>query len=339
MSDPGDARPIIVLGCPRSGTTLLQTMLHSHPRIAIPPETRFLLPAYRRRLEFGDLEKAANRRKLGRFVTRRGRKFRDLGLPREETIRRIAEGPPTVGSALGIVFRAYAERFDAARWGDKRPAYHNHIPVLMRLFPDAQLVHIVRDPRDCVASLKRMRWWKRPSHHSVAVWAQSIDSTDAALRRWPGALVRVRYERLVADPESELRALCAALGEEYDPAMAEPERTAAVAVPERKRRHHHVNTAVAPTTSAIGKWRDGLEPWEVGLCERVLAGRMREFGYELSGLGRARPADVARYAAVYAGRRFENRKDALEDARKRRREPNPVASLLSSDSGAAEARG
>ncbi|HUR06227.1 MAG TPA: sulfotransferase, partial [Nonomuraea sp.] len=40
MSD----RPIFVVGCPRSGTTMLQLMLHSHPRIAVAPETRFLVP-------------------------------------------------------------------------------------------------------------------------------------------------------------------------------------------------------------------------------------------------------------------------------------------------------
>jgi hypothetical protein len=51
-------RPIFVVGCPRSGTTLLQLMLHSHPRIAIPPETRFMLDIYERRLEFGDLAPA-----------------------------------------------------------------------------------------------------------------------------------------------------------------------------------------------------------------------------------------------------------------------------------------
>ena len=48
-------RPIFIFGCPRSGTTLLSLMLHSHSRIAIPPETRFLMPVYRRRKEFGDL--------------------------------------------------------------------------------------------------------------------------------------------------------------------------------------------------------------------------------------------------------------------------------------------
>uniref|UniRef100_UPI00281255E6 sulfotransferase n=1 Tax=Streptomyces alfalfae TaxID=1642299 RepID=UPI00281255E6 len=54
-------RPVFLLGCPRSGTTLLQLMLHAHPRIALPPENRFVLPAYERRLAFGDLRDRGNR--------------------------------------------------------------------------------------------------------------------------------------------------------------------------------------------------------------------------------------------------------------------------------------
>ena len=61
-------RPIFVIGCPRSGTTMLQLMLHSHPRIAVPPETRFLVPGYYRRFFFGDLREQRNRRRLGRWI-------------------------------------------------------------------------------------------------------------------------------------------------------------------------------------------------------------------------------------------------------------------------------
>jgi Sulfotransferase family len=324
----GNDRPIIVLGCPRSGTTLLQVMLHSHNRIAIPPENRFVLPAYRQRLRFGDLEKPANRRALARFIVRPRLRFPDFGLDRRRTVKQIVAGPPTVGSALGIVLRAYAERFDRPRWGDKRPYYHRYIEVVLRLFPDAQIVHVVRDPRDCVASLKRMPWWKSDSYHAVSAWANSIAHTKEAVRRWPGVVIRVQYERLVAAPESELRALCAALGEEYDPAMAEPERVAAVAVPERK--HWHSYTRVSPTTGRVGRWRVELEPWEIALCETVLAEPMREFGYEFTGAGRPRTEDFVHYARVHATRKAVHGAWLLKDRWERRRERNPVAAQLTS---------
>jgi hypothetical protein len=325
----GNDRPIIILGCPRSGTTLLQVMLHSHPRIAIPPETRFLLPTYRERLRFGDLSETANRHALGDFIVRtKGHRFTDLGLDRDATVKEIVEGPPTLGSAVGIVLRAYAERFGRPRWGDKRPAYYNYIDVVMRLFPDAKILHVVRDPRDCVASLKRMPWWRTDPYHSAAAWAQSIDNTERATRAWPGTVTRVQYERLVADPESELKALCAELGEEYDPAMAEPERLADVAVPERK--YWHSNTRVGPTTKRVGRWKDDLEPWEASLCETVLAERMARFGYEPAGAGPLGAVHRLRYHRALAAREMNRRSRILRDRIARQRERNPVGALLTS---------
>jgi hypothetical protein len=322
-----DDRPIFVVGCPRSGTTLLQVMLHSHPRIAIAPETRFLLPAYRQRLRFGDLEERLNRLALGKFITGRGHLFHNLGLDRQATINRIADGPPTLGSAIGIVLLSYAERFARPRWGEKRPGYFRHIDVLMRVFPGAQIIHIVRDPRDCVASLKRMPWWNRPTHHSVSAWAQSIDYTDEAIRRWPGTVTRVQYERLVADPEPELAALCAALGEDYHREMAEPERLAPVVVPGR---HWHASTRATTTTERVGQWREGLAPWEAALCETVLAERMTRFGYELTGAGRPPAGDFIRYTYVQETRTLLRRAQRLKDLWDRQREPNPVSARLRS---------
>ena len=302
---------------------MLQLMLHSHPRIAIAPETRFLLPAYRRRLKFGDLEDPENRRALGEYVVA-GRAFGKLGLDPEETIERIVAGPPTFGSAMGIVLRAYAERFARPRWGEKRPGYYRHIDVVMRLFPDAQIVHIVRDPRDCVASLKRMPWWKRDSYQSVLAWSQAIDFTADAARRWP--VVQVQYERLVADPERELRALCTALGEKYDAAMAMPERLAPTVI--KKKRWHRNARKRAPTTARIGRWRGELEPWELGLCEAVLGSRMESLGYELTGAARLSAPRRARYAYVAATRTAHHRWEQLLDRRRRRSEPNAVADAV-----------
>lgn len=296
-------RPIIVIGAPRSGTTLLQLMLHAHPRIAIPPENRFVLTAYRRRHEFGDLREAGNRRKLAKWLVKseRGR-FDDFALDRAEVMAEIMAGPPTVGSALAIVFQAFARKFGKPRWGDKRPRYATRIDVIRRLFPAAQFVNIVRDGRDCVASLKEQDWYRADSPAAACAWARSVDHARRAARRLgPDSFYEVQYERLVADPERELRALCAYLGEEYDPVMTEPAAVADI-IPERKT--HHVLTRGPVTRARVGSWQERLEPWEVSLCERVLGGRLRAYGYELTGAP-APPVGVRlRYAEVAVRRRL-----------------------------------
>ena len=57
-------RPIFVVGCPRSGTTMLSLMIHAHPRLAMPPESRFLIKTWRKREKFGDLSTPRMRRSM-----------------------------------------------------------------------------------------------------------------------------------------------------------------------------------------------------------------------------------------------------------------------------------
>jgi hypothetical protein len=318
-------RPIFVVGCPRSGTTMLQLMLHSHPRIAIPPETRFVVTAYEQRRTFGDLEVPANRRALAQWIVgRRETKFQDLGLDPEQVTQEIVAGPPALGAALGTVFRAYARRFDKPRWGDKRPTYIQHLDGLLRLFPDAQVVHLIRDGRDCVASLKEVSWYKRDAFHAAATWTQAIDlGRRAAARLGPDAYYHLQYEHLVENPAEELRALCAFLGEDYDPRMTQPERIAGTAVPPQKRWHERTKGSV--TSGRVGSWDARLEPWEIALAETVMGRRLQDHGYELTGAPRPPAAHLATFARVVAERRVVAGKRAVRDRLDRLHEFNPVA--------------
>lgn len=277
-------RPIIIVGCPRSGTTMLQLMLHAHERIAIPPENRFVLTAYQRRREFGDLTVAANRRKLAEYVCApQGVHFGDLGLDGPATIEEIMAGPPTLGSALAIVLQAYARRFDKPRWGDKRPAYLLNLDVIRKLFPDAQIVNIIRDGRDCVASLKEAPWHRGGVIKAVATWCRGMDEAARAARTFgPDSYYEIYYERLVAEPEAELRALCGYLGERYDPAMTQLEEVANIAVPKRKTWHALTHGEITP--ERVGSWAQRLDPADLSLCEAVMGDRLRAHGYELTGV-------------------------------------------------------
>jgi hypothetical protein len=303
-------------------------MMHAHPRIAIPPETRFVMAAYQRRLSFGDLGVPAHRRDLADWVVqRRQTRFYELGLDGESITRQIVEGPGTLGSALGIILRSYAERFGKPRWGDKRPSYFQNVDVLLRLFPDAQFVHLIRDGRDCVASLKEMPWYKGNVYSAVSGWAEAIDFARQGAQRMPqGSYHELQYENLISDPETALRGLCAFIGEDFDPAMCEPHLVASVAVPERKT--WHANTHGAVTTSRSGSWRQRLESWEISLCETVLSDRLEGYGYELSGAQKSPMSRMAAYERVAARRKLSRMKRKTFDRIVRMREPNPLGARL-----------
>lgn len=330
MASTGTAnRPVFVVGCPRSGTTLLQVMLHSHPRIAIPPETRFVVQAYRNRERYGDLREAANRRAMAEWITGdKGTRFSDLGLDPAEVVEVVAAGAPTVGTVVGTVLQRYAARFGKPRWGDKRPAYWRDLDVILRLFPEAQIVHLVRDGRACVASLLRMPWWQGGFYGAVATWRLALGRCRSFGRRLgPASYLELHYEDLVTEPRAVLAELCAFLGERFDEAMLRPEVLAAEVVPQRKRWHERTRQAV--DAERVEAWQRELEPWQIGLIELVAGRQLRRHGYRVSGSGRRPPLPrLLGYAAEEIRRRYAIRRDAFADWRLRRRFDVPVAARL-----------
>ncbi|MFD9949391.1 sulfotransferase family protein [Nonomuraea sp. NPDC059023] len=326
MSD----RPIFVIGCPRSGTTMLQLMLHSHPRIAVPPETRFLVPAYYRRRVFGDLRVASARQALAQWIaTDKNTKFRELKIDKDDYVRESADGPGSLGSVIGTAFRMYADRFGKARWGDKRPSYVKQVDLLLRLFPDAQFVHLIRDGRDCVSSLKEMPWYTLDSFHAISTWAEAMDAGVKLRKSMPeDSYYELRYEDLTEDPTTEMKKLCHFLEEDFDQAMLSPREAAQVAVPVHK--VWHSNTHGEVTKSRVGSWSTRLEDWEIALCEQVLGERLESMGYELSGTEKAAKEHVLAFQKTMQKRRASRMRKGMRDRINRLREPSPVAALLTS---------
>ncbi|HEY3487138.1 MAG TPA: sulfotransferase [Gammaproteobacteria bacterium] len=334
IQDNSNDRPIIILGCARSGTTLTLLMLHSHPRIAIPPENRFLLNLYRRREKFGDLTDKKNRAELAKWIIdRKANRFEDLQLDAEKVRQMIIDGPPTIGSAAGIIFREYAAKHGKPRWGDKRPNYIREINTILEIFPDAQIIHCIRDGRDAAASLKKMPWWGKSFRATIYKWVESIEAGNkarASLR--PDQYYELIYEKLVADPEAELRSLCKFLGEEFHPAMLEHHKTTKAAIPQKYLDAHYNRTQNEVDTKAVGKWAGELTPEQLALMEAVAAEQLLQYNYALSGSdvipAKEKLKRYYQYAERGQKRAKENRKHSKKIAGKYK---PPVQALLTTN--------
>jgi hypothetical protein len=330
MPVPGSGRPIFVVGCPRSGTTLLQLMLHAHPRLAVPPENRYVLPAYFQRAEWGDLSKAGNRRKLAEVITGRGTGFRDFGLDRKAVRRRIVDSPPTLGSVLETVMLCFAEAHGATRWCDKRPMYVRHVDILRRLFPDAQFVHLVRDGRAAAASLARMSWFSGDLAQAIGTWRLAMEHARAAREVLPAdTWFDLNYEGLITEPEAQLRRLCSFLGEDFDPRMLEPGAVRDRLVPDRKT--WHANTAGPLLAARVDSWRFELSEADVAFLEAVAGRELRRAGYPVARhrVG-VEPVRAARAELAYRRRRRWYLKEQALEAAAARVEPYPIATLYRS---------
>ncbi len=262
-------------------------MLHAHPSLALPRETHFVLEAYRRRGRFGDLRIPARRAELVEWIVRRPEsQFGRLEVDPDHATARLYAAPPTLGSVLGTAFQLFAERHGKPRWGDKRPLYVEELPAVFDLFPDAQFVSIVRDPRAVIASMKKLGWlddWYDGTVAGAVVrWMRSVTRGRRGLERLrPDQIREVRYETLVGDPESVLGDLCSflKLSTEHLDRMVAFHRSE-TDIPDTQRERYHPRLDQPVTATAIDSWTEVLEPEESAFIERKAARLMELYGYE-----------------------------------------------------------
>jgi Sulfotransferase family len=304
------ARPVFIGGCPRSGTTLVRSMLDSHPDLAIPHETRFLIYAYRRRARWGDLAFRENREAMARWVVSRDLSRHSRLCPDpEEIVRRMVASAPTVGSVLSAGFRLYAELHGKVRWGDKRPALVLDLDAVFAMFPDAQYINVVRDPRAAVASIRRVGEAHGWDSERIVRGAELWDRSQRAARRWQRRLpanqfLEIQYERLVAQPRRTLERIVDFLGLDragIERMLAFHERTSSIY---SEKMHPLIVKPV--TTEPVRRWQTELSRPELAFIERVLAGPMRRYGYEPVARGRAPAGMRLRFQA----RRWQMRRKA-----------------------------
>jgi hypothetical protein len=217
--------PIFVVGFQRSGTTLLQSLLGAHPRIAAPPETHFIARVAHLDDYFGDLEDDGNlRRALREALNPPVPLLAECGFDEDVLFERARTGPRTYAALLDTLMRDFADRNGKARWCEKTPT--QPASWVFALFPDAQVVHIVRDPRDVVASSLEVPWTGIGTRRIAAAWRRfTLDNVRVGLEVGPSRFLQIRYEDLARDFETTLSLVCAFLGEGLTAEMlTNPER-------------------------------------------------------------------------------------------------------------------
>jgi hypothetical protein len=162
--------PVFVLGCPRSGTTLLYHMLLSAGNFAVYRAESNVFSVLQP--HFGKLSSASNRRHLLRLWLK-SRLFQSTGLNPEEISEKIMRDCRSAGDFLRIMMEETAHEQGVERWADCTPDHLLYVPEIKRQIPNALIVHIIRDGRDVALSYVKQGWaypfpWDRKEHLSVA---------------------------------------------------------------------------------------------------------------------------------------------------------------------------
>jgi hypothetical protein len=258
-------------------------------------------------------------------VERKASRSRRLTKDADELVERMVAAAPTIGSVLSAGFRLYADRHGKPRWGDKRPRVVLHLDAVFAMFPDAQYVNIVRDPRAAVASIRKAGelygWAAHDVPGGTDTWERSVRAADRWRRRFgTDRIIELRYEDLVSDPAAALRPIVAFL--DLDPAGLEA----------MLRYHETADSTQRPlaskpvTAERLRAWEQALAPGEVALVERVLGGWMRHYGYEPAATGVSVPQDLRRrHRRRRNEMRLETAKRRARDSRLRLTYRQPVA--------------
>ena len=216
MSNTPFLGPLFIVGMSRSGTKLIRDILNRNPMISIPTrETKFIPYLINR---FGGLSfpldesliveiKAVLRESLFvRNMRKNGWVFCDSEL---DSI--------TARSSLQEVIK-YLLQFSADKskkeadfiWGDKSPSNLTHIGLLKSFFPDAKIIHIIRDPRDRALSAKKA--WGANLYISCDQWRKDVVSARYEGENFESDYYEVFYEKLISNPRHETKNLCEYLG-------------------------------------------------------------------------------------------------------------------------------
>ena len=268
-----------IIGTGRCGTTLLQAMLMSHPRLSIPPETRFFL-AYDPSLTLGDpVPPDRVDEYVGECVSQW--RFADLEISEEELRAIITRGDGSARAIfLGILAR-WAAREGKPRAGEKTPNHFKLVDRIAAVFPEARFLHLYRDPRDVALSMHELSWSTGPAalRRYARTWTKAMRRhLDYARRLGPDRYHALKYEDLVEAPESALQRVCDFLGEAYDPAMLRHHERSERGYMEREKSWKAL--ADTPVSKArVGRYRENLTPRQIRLIERTAAPMMREMGY------------------------------------------------------------
>lgn len=261
---------LFVVGCERSGTTLLRAMLDSHPDLAVPPESYFLVPLMKETFSpQGFLALVGEHRRFARW---------DLPIEEVREAFRRAE-PGDLAAAVRVLYRTYAAARGKSRWGDKSPGYVRHVKALAGLLPEAHFIHIIRDGRDVALSWLDAPFGPGSITEAAERWRKDVRAGRRSGRKHAaGRYMEVRYEALVEDPEAVLRNICDLAGLPFEPAMLgytsrADEVISATLEPGSHQRLHQ------PPTAGLRDWRRDMRPADVASFEKVAGGLLARLDY------------------------------------------------------------
>jgi hypothetical protein len=289
--------PVFVLGCPRSGTTVLYHMLLSAGGFAVYRSEsnvfNLLVP------RFGGMRSVQDRKRL-MPTWLNSMLFQVSGLDATGITARVMEQCRSGGDFLRIVMETVAQNQGVNRWADCTPEHLLYMREIKRQIPEALFIHIIRDGRDVALSYLRQGWsyplpWDRNESLGVAglYWKWIVGRGREAGKDLGADYQEVRFEELVTQPEKTLARLGEFVEHELDYATIQRAGIGSVSEPNSS------FGAEAGRFDPVERWRTKMSSTELADFEALVGDRLRELGYPLAAGGQKSNLRAMRLRATY----------------------------------------
>lgn len=260
----------LIVGFPRSGTTLLRAVLDRHSALqAVPWEPHFI-PDLLTQFGLAPVDRSVLLDALSGHAS--------MPAPLSEALPAILPSASTLTLRAGLD-AVFSHLFDGQATGVvvKVPRLVYNVPAVRALFPEAHVVHLVRDPRGALAS-HLARWPGEGLWGRLQDWKAAVQAGHTWTTQHPEDALELRFEDLLRTPEASLKQLCTFLSIPYEPTLLDVELTTM-----RWARDTPANPAEVRyqgfETEKIDQWRTVLRPSEVHLIERTCQAEMDVWNY------------------------------------------------------------
>jgi len=285
---------LFIVGRPRSGTTLLRTLFDAHPNVIVPPECQFIVNLYPK---YGKIS-SWTKEMLIRFHEDLQVQWRfDTWKIDQDQLKSVllsCEADSNYGDICKMVYLSYPSLFpkeDILVIGDKNPGYTIYTERLLKIYPDAKFIHIIRDYRDNFISIKNVDFELPVPALVVSKWKYFVKRFYKAQQRNPENHLVLNYEKLVREPESVFAELCAFTGIKFHSEVFDfykkKEEVLNIYPPDFIKKYHS-SLLNKISDKNVGRWKRDLNDRQIRICDQTaghyadLAGYNREFkGFSL----------------------------------------------------------
>ena len=265
-----------IISAPRSGSTLLRVYLNKSKNIISPPETYFL-DFYKRNKQISLQTKESRKDIVTRWTCFRSQLNQRRILDKNSLIKEFTEFGTSWQNLLELTFLNYAKQSGKNTTGnllfiEKTPLNIYFIDELIELFPHSKVIHLIRDPRDVVASLKTCPWFSSNIIYASKTWLHSVK-----LEFKNTSTLKLKYEEMLLKPESIYPQIESFLGIE----LTTVDTNITSDLKENKD-SKNFDSFKSPDAKHINKWLEKLsrDDLELEIIESICEKEMNKLGYE-----------------------------------------------------------